>query len=235
MSTDLLQVLNESLANGQLPLSCRRAALTLLPKKGDLNDIKNWRPVSLLCTNYKLLSTVLANRLSEDLSHVIHPDQTYCVPWRRIFDNISFIRDFLDIGKNLNLNFGLVSIDQEKAFDRVEYTYLWNTLIAFGFNNDFVSMLKVLYNEVESVFKINGELCGPFKVSRGIRQGCALSGMLYTLAIEPLLIKIRIKLCGLSIPNCANVFKLSAYADDVVVLINQQGDVNILLDILNDF
>lgn len=78
-------------------------------------------------------------------------------------------------------------------------------------------------------------LCGPFKVSRGIRQGCALSGMLYTLAIEPLLIRIRTKLCGLSIPNCENVFKLSAYADDVVVLINEQRDVNILLDILNDF
>ncbi len=128
-----------------------------------------------------------------------------------------------------------MSIDQEKAFDRVEHTYLWNTLTAFGFNNDFVSMLKVLYNEVESVLKINGDLCAPFKVFRGIRQGCALSGMLYTLAIEPLLIRIREKLCGLSIPNCMRVFKLSAYADDVAVLINGQRDVNMLMEILNVF
>lgn len=89
------------------------------------------------------------------------------------------------------VNFGLVSIDQ------LAYTYLWNTLTAFGFNNDFVSMLKVLCNEVESVLKMNGDLCAPFKVFRGIRQGCALSGMLYTLAIEPLLIRIRAKLFGL--------------------------------------
>ncbi len=235
VSLDLLQVLNESLVNGQLPLSCRRAVFTLLPKKGDLNDIANWRPVSLLCTDYKILSKVLANRLSEVLGHIIHSDQTYCVPGRRICDNISFIRDILEIGKSFKLNFGLVSIDQEKAFDRVEHTYLWNTLTAFGFNNDFVSMLKVLYNEVESVLKINGDLCAPFKVFRGIRQGCALSGMLYTLAIEPLLIRIREKLCGLSIPNCMHVFKLSAYADDVAVLINGQRDVNMLMEILNDF
>ncbi len=52
VSLDLLQVLNESLVNGQLPLSCRRAVLTLLPKKGDLNDITNRRPISLLCTDY---------------------------------------------------------------------------------------------------------------------------------------------------------------------------------------
>ncbi len=118
-----------------------------------------------------------------------------------------------------------MSIDQEKAFDRVEHTYLCNTLTAFGFNYDFVSMLNVLYNEVESVLKMNGDLCAPFKVFRGIRQRCALSGMLYTLAIEPLLIRIREKLCGLSVPECINVFKLSAYADDVAVLINLQRDV----------
>jgi len=56
LGEDLLEVLNESLAEGQLPLSCRRAVLTLLPKKGDLADIKCWRPVSLLCSDYKLLS-----------------------------------------------------------------------------------------------------------------------------------------------------------------------------------
>ncbi len=113
---------------------------------------------------------------------------------------------------------------------------MWNTLTAFGFNNDFVSMLNVLYNEVERVLKINGDSYAPFKVFRGIRQGCVLSGMLYTLAIILFfLIRIRAKLCGLSIPKCINVFKLSTYADDVAVLINGQRDVNMLLEILNDF
>ncbi|MCI4382160.1 hypothetical protein PGIGA_G00260590 [Pangasianodon gigas] len=82
LGEDLLKVLNDSLGGGLLPLSCRRAVLTLLPKKGDLTDIKCWRPVSLLCSDYKLLSKVLANRLAEVMDQVIHPDQTYCVPGR---------------------------------------------------------------------------------------------------------------------------------------------------------
>ncbi len=73
----------------------------------------------MLCSDYKIISKALANRLNKVLGEIIQSDQTYCVPGRQIFDNISFLRDFLDIGKLLDVNFGLISIDQEKAFDRV--------------------------------------------------------------------------------------------------------------------
>lgn len=104
LGEDLLAVLNESLTEGRLPLSCRRAVLTLLPKKGDLIEIKNWRPVSLLCTDYKLLSKLLTKRLSVVMRQIIHPDQSYCVSGRSIFDNISLLRDFLDVSKIFNLD-----------------------------------------------------------------------------------------------------------------------------------
>lgn len=235
IGADLLAVINESLNNGKLPLSCRRAVLTLLPKKGDLSEIKNWRPVSLLCSDYKILSKALANRLSGVLEEVIHADQTYCVPGRQIFDNISFIRDMFDISKLFDVDFGLISIDQEKAFDRIEHNYLWEVLGAFGFNKTFIDKLKVLYCDVESLLKVNGDLCAPFSVFRGIRQGCALSGMLYSLTIEPLLRKFRADLKGVTIPHCDKVFKLSAYADDIVIFIKEQSDVSKLTKILSDF
>jgi len=76
---ELVAVFNESLEKGQQPQSCRRAVITLLPKKGDLNEIKNWRPVSLLCNDYKILSKALAIRLGEVLESIVHPDQSYCV------------------------------------------------------------------------------------------------------------------------------------------------------------
>lgn len=72
LAPDILDVFNESMAAGSLPLSCRRAVVALLPKKGNLQDIKNWRPVSLLCTDYKILSKALANRLREAMEQVIH-------------------------------------------------------------------------------------------------------------------------------------------------------------------
>ncbi|KAK3534854.1 hypothetical protein QTP86_028560 [Hemibagrus guttatus] len=65
---DVLEVLRDSMNAGQLPLSCRRAVLTVLPKKGDLTHLKNWCPVSLLCTDIKLLSKALASRLTKVLS-----------------------------------------------------------------------------------------------------------------------------------------------------------------------
>lgn len=80
ISEDPFMVLKDSLENGLLPHSCRRAVLNILPKKRDLDDIRNWRPVSLLCTDYKILSKVLANRIRLVLEQVYYLDQTFCVP-----------------------------------------------------------------------------------------------------------------------------------------------------------
>lgn len=168
LGEELLAVLNKSLSVGSLPLSCRRAVITLIPKKGDLQEIKNWRPVSLLCSDLKVLSkTEKANRLKKVMGQVIHFDQTYCVPGRSIIDNVSLIRDILSFSSLLGVNLGFISIDQQKAFDRVEHQYLWDTLEAFGFSSDFIGMIKVLYQDTESLLKINGGLSTPFKVSRG--------------------------------------------------------------------
>ena len=232
---DLLEVLNDSIDKGQLPKSCKRAVLTLLPKKGNLQDIKNWRPVALLCCDYKLLSKSLSNRLRKVIGKVIHSDQAYCVPSRCIFDNITLVRDFLELSKALNLDAGLISLDQEKAFDRVEREYLWKTLAAFGFSPVFIDKIKVLYCDAESILKINGGLCSPFKVLRGVRQGCALSGMLYSLAIEPLLHKLRMLISGFTVPCSDSKLLLSAYADDVVVIVKSQKDIEHLIKTVSDF
>ncbi len=166
---------------------------------------------------------------------VIHPDKTYCVPGRSIFDNISLIRDILEVSDLCNLNFGLISLDQEKAFDRVEHKYLWRTLSAFGFCQKCIHMIKVLYSSAESVLKINGGLCAPFQVHRGIRQGCSLSGMLYSLAIEPLLHQLRLNIHGLSLPTCKSNIRLSAYADDVMVVNSGQNYIQVLLKLIEEF
>ncbi|KAK0138455.1 Transposon TX1 uncharacterized protein [Merluccius polli] len=232
---DLMAVLNESLAVGLLPLSCRRAVITLLPKKGNLQDIKNWRPVSLLCTEYKILSKALANRVKGVMDQVIHQDQTYCVPGRSIRDNVHLIRDVLDLSSSLGLDVGLISMDQEKAFDRVEHQYLWKVMESFGFNADLIAMIKVLYQDIESVLKFNGGLCAPFKVQRGVRQGCGCSAMLYAISIEPFLQRVRRHIKGFLLPGCTESVVLAAYADDVIIMTRDQADVDTLRTITEDF
>ncbi|CAM2099882.1 unnamed protein product [Caretta caretta] len=120
LGPDLATVWAESLQGGVLPLSCRRAVLALLPKKGDLRDLRNWPPVSLLSMDYKIVAKAISLRLGSVMADVIHPDQTYTVPGRSIFDNLFLVRDLLKLGHRDGLSFALLSLDQEKAFDRVE-------------------------------------------------------------------------------------------------------------------
>ena len=93
LGTHLLEVFKESFQKGTLPASCRRAVISLLRKKGDLTLLKNWRPVALLCTDYKILSKVLSNRLKGFIDLIIGTDQSYCVPDRSMLDNLFLMRD----------------------------------------------------------------------------------------------------------------------------------------------
>ncbi|XP_059578699.1 transposon TX1 uncharacterized 149 kDa protein isoform X1 [Alligator mississippiensis] len=235
LGPSLLRVFQESLADKVLPISCRRAVLTLLPKKGDLGYMKNWRPVSLLCADYKILAKALATRLRAVMASLTGPEQSYCVPGRTIQDNLFLLWDLLMASELFGLDIGLISLDQEKAFDRVGHAYLFQTLEAFGFGPLFTGALRVLYRDISSLLKVNGVLCAPFPARRGIRQGCPLSGMLYSLAIEPLLHTLRRRLSGVALPVATGPsarprLRLSAYADDVTVFLNTQEDVRALAD-----
>ncbi|KAJ4923422.1 hypothetical protein JOQ06_021421, partial [Pogonophryne albipinna] len=107
-----------------------------------LTGKKNWRPVSLLCTDYKLLSRALSSRLRKVMDQVVDRTQTYCVPGRSIVDNVSLIPDTLEVYGSLGFDTGLVSLDQEKAFDRVEHRYLWKVLERFGLSPGFIAKIK---------------------------------------------------------------------------------------------
>ncbi|KAI4891758.1 hypothetical protein NFI96_005206 [Prochilodus magdalenae] len=178
---DLFLMLTECIQGGGLPLSCRRAVLTLLPKKGDLCDLKNWRPLALLCTDYKIFSKALANRLKGVLGSIVHRDQAYCVTGRSITDNLFLIRDVMELANRAPTDLGLISLDQEKAFDRVDHGYLFKTLATFGFGERFMKSVKLLYTGASCVVKVRGGLAGPIELGRGVRQGCAISGQLYAL------------------------------------------------------
>jgi len=114
-------------------MSCRRVVLTLIPKKDDLGLLKNWLPVSLLCTDFKILSKAITNRLKKCMGTIYHEDQSHCIPKRTIFDNLFFLRDIITVAKKHQIDIGVLSLDQEQAFDRVDHLYLLKTLKAFGF------------------------------------------------------------------------------------------------------
>ena len=93
---DLAEVLNYGFQNGQLSVSQRRGLLSLIFKKGEKKDLKNWRPISLLCVDYKIGTRALAAQLQKVLSLVLHKDQTCGVPGRSIFSNLYLIGDLIE-------------------------------------------------------------------------------------------------------------------------------------------
>ena len=218
---DLFDVLIFSLTTGFLPLSFHKAVITLIPKKGDIHDISNWRPVSLLNTDYKIFAKLLANRLKQHIGNVIHLDQTYCIPNRTIYDNLNLIRDIIHFSNSSNSPLAVVNLDQKKAFDNVDHGYLFSTMRAMGFGNNFLTYLRLLYSGAESHIKVCGGLTAPFPFQKGIRQGCPLSGLLYSIAIEPFLHNLRKQLdqCSFTIPNSGKVCSVSAYADDISIFV----------------
>lgn len=109
----------------------------------------------------------------------------------------------------------------------MDHSYLFVVLGAFGFGDGFLSWLRLLYSGAECMVKMGPGLSRPIPVQRGIRQVYPISGQLYSLAIEPLVYRLRNRLSGFSVPGCSSLHSLvlSAYADDVNVFVTSQRDV----------
>ncbi|CAM2102579.1 unnamed protein product [Caretta caretta] len=142
-----------------------------------------------------------------------------------MFDNLFLVWDLLELRRRDGLSFALLSLDQEKAFDRVDYGYLLSTLRAFGFGPQFVGFLRVLYASAECLVKLNWTLTELVSFGRGVRQGCPLSGQLYALAIEPFLCLLRRRLTVLVLRESELRLVLSAYADDVLLVVQDSGNL----------
>ncbi|CAM2106920.1 unnamed protein product [Caretta caretta] len=123
------------------------------------------------------------------------------------------------------LSFALLFLDQEKQFNRVDHGYLLSTLRAFGFGPQFVGFLQVLYTSAECLVKLNWILTEPVSFRRGVRQGCPLSGQLYALAIESFLCLLHRRLTGLVLQEPELWLVLSAYANDVLLMVQDPGDL----------
>ncbi|XP_072896886.1 von Willebrand factor A domain-containing protein 7-like [Hemitrygon akajei] len=225
LGVDYSLVPGESLATGEMPLSWRRAVVVLLPKKGDLRLLKNWRPVSLLCADYNFFARAMANRLGSVLRQVIHPDQSYTVPGRSIQDNVHLVRDLIHLQQETGSPAAFLSLDQEKAFDWVDHSFLVCALQAVGLGPHFVARVRLLYSVAECLVKVNGSLAAPIPFRRGVRQGCPMSGQLYAICVEPFLSLLRRRLTGLVLREPDMGVVLSAYADDVLLMMTDPNDL----------
>ena len=189
--------------------------------------MKCYRPISLLNIDYKIISKIITLRLGKVLPSIIDIDQTCSVKGRSIFDNVHLIRNVIDYINQKDLSACFICLDQEKAFDRVSRSYMFNTLTAFGFHENFLKWIHLLYNNISSSVIINNHISDPFAVKRGVRQGCSLSMLLYVICFEPFAHKIRTlnEIKGLKLPGSNSEVKLSLYADDSTAILTTESSI----------
>jgi hypothetical protein len=144
---------------GTLSRSMTCGVISLIyKKKGDRRSLKNYRPISLLQVDYKILARIMANRIKNVLPNIISVDQTCCIMGRDISNNIANVRDIIELIERDNLEGYIIKIDQEKAFDRVSHAYLFRVLQKYGFGEKFVKWIEIFYNGTNSAVKCNGFL-----------------------------------------------------------------------------
>jgi len=213
-----ITIINHSYELGLLSSSQRTGHITLICKDKDHADnMKNWRPISLLNLDYKILTKTLTNRLRQVMANLISIHQTCAVPERSILDNNHLLRSVIDYVNQKELPCGILSLDQEKAFDRVNHKFLFNCLEQYGFGPHFISWIKLLYTDIHSSVIVNKYISSTFSVTRSVRQGCSLSPLLYVLILEPFLRKLSTdsNIIGLHVPGNSAELKYTAFADDV--------------------
>nr|GAT43772.1 predicted protein [Mycena chlorophos] len=203
-------------------------------KKKDATDIANYRPITVLNSDYKLFTRALNNRLSEVAGQLIHKDQTGFVKGRHITDPIYLAIEVLEYAEEELQNGAIVALDQEKAYDKTLHTYLWQTLQRFGIPNLFINTVKSLYRFANTCVIINGETSSFFCVRRGVCQGDPLSCLLFNLAIEPLAEMPRNSgLRGYLIPGTAERMIVQLFADDTTVYLHETDEFGVLQRILD--
>ena len=226
----LTNMFNHWFAQGAIPGSVTKGVITLLKKGGRpvWEGLDDYRPITLLNTELKILARVLANRLQLVISDLIGPEQTYAVKGRSIQDNLHLIREVLE-GIKDDIEAALFSLDQSKAFDRVDHRFLATVLDTAGFEPEFRRWISMMKRNPQAVVQVNGGRSGAFATERSVRQGCPLSPLHDVLALDPLLRRLWDE--GTS-PALRGVFfagrltaRVSAFADDITVFESRRLDI----------
>ena len=221
ISSFLISALNYAFDSGCLSVTQRQGVIKLIPKKdAQLYFIKNWRPITLLNTDYKIAAKSIANRINLVLPNLINHDQTGFLKGRFIGENIRLIDCIIQYATEKNIPGLLLFIDFEKPVDSLEWSFIHDTLRSYGFGASLIDWVKTLYSHSESCILNNGWASNFLEIQRGVRQGCPLSPYLFILLAEVLATAIRknTNIKGISVNNVE--IKLSQYADDTTLILD---------------
>ena len=238
IAADLTEMLLESLDRGVLPKTVRDGNIILIYKKGDTREVRNYRPITLLNLDYKIMSKVLVARLSEVMDEIVSPQQLGFVPGRVITEATHMVKLAQALADEEDEEGILVAADWEKAFDRVSWDYLHEAIDALGFGPRFKEWVGTMYNDYSPPtrrVKANGAYSAPFDVRSGTPQGCPASPLIFLLVAEALtrLVMLDDNIQGVRVGD--RTLKLSQFADDTQFLLRGYKDLKKMWEVIHQY
>ena len=233
----LCQVFNYALQENDPLKSWSEAVITVIHKEGkDPLDCGAYRPISLLGNDVKIISAILANRMQKYLGKLINPDQTGFIPGRQGENNIRRALNVQSVARRSVHPSMLLSLDAEKAFDRVDWSYLNYTMERMGFNLTFIRWINTLNKDPISRVMVNGYCSQFFYLKKGARQGNPVSPVLFALCIEPLAeLRGNDQIEGI-VDEGGEMHKISLFADDILLFIRHpQSSIPAFMQCLRDY
>ena len=168
--------------------SFKQAFIKPIPKKTNNVNIENFRPISVINTDQKILSHIEAERLHKVLDVLIGRHQTAHLTNRNINTSLMRIQKF---ATEMSKREGIVALDLNKTFDKVNREYLMEMIGRLPLDCQTKIIINKIYEETIALITIRGSFSLPFKTETGVRQGCPMSALMFNLAIEPLLQRIQ--------------------------------------------
>ena len=183
---DVFNFIYEAISQAHIDEELNISKIALLPKSEDRSKVQNFRPISLLNTSYKILAKVYANRMKPLLHHWILPSQTGFVPNRCILDNIFLAFEAIEWTLENKQDLSMLLLDFEKAYDRVNWSFLRQAMERMGFHTTWINQVLSLNENASASVIVNGEQSKTFRLQRSVRQGCPLAPYLFLLTVDVL-------------------------------------------------
>ena len=212
-----------------MPYSFAQAIIVLFYKKADPLDLANYRPISLMNFDYKILAYILAKRMQPTFPECIHPSQTAYLKGKFIGTNIQKVQDAMDfINANPGSGLTILFLNFWKAFDTVSHEFLLTLLREMGYPQSLIAWIELIYSKSYAMVGHKGWLTGEFEVNRGVHQGCPLSCHLFNLVNQITVHFLQTR--GLFVQPLHENFNAASlmYADNIALLIKEADLLKVL-------
>jgi hypothetical protein len=217
---------------GQITDRQKYGIIVCIPKQAKPTRPEDYRALTLLNTDYNLLTRIIANRLRPWLIDILQLTQDCGLPGNTVFEALAKIRDAVEYAEVMGAPLCILSMDFREAFD-ISHEYLFEILRKHGFREHFWRRIRNIYSDATSTVQINGFRSKTIPIKRFVRQGCPMSMFLYANCLNPFQSTLDKYLTGLRIGRGRARTSDIAYANDVTILITSPSDIQKIQDAIH--